>query len=186
MNNSRAVDRTMKEETLYFFGVAPNPSDIKYGLSNFTPLSVRIPHELNYFPWAIEDLIFPNAESAFQALKCHENEENVKKFMQLTDPRKAKALGRRVILRPDWEEVKVKWMFIVIYCKFEARKEMLLKTGAMKLVENNPRDKFWGCGSKKNGRNVLGKILMMVRSQLKNDEEINLEQFNPTQTLLKE
>lgn len=174
-----------KDETIYFFGVAPNQNDIKYGLSNFTPLPVRIPHDLNYFPWAIEDLTFATSEAAFQALKCHDNEENVRQFMQCSDPKKAKALGRRVTLRSDWEQIKVKWMFVVIYCKFEPRRQVLLKTGTAKLIENNPRDKFWGCGSKKNGRNVLGKILMMVRNQLKNDENVDLVEFDPTNILLR-
>ena len=74
-------------------------------------------------------------------------------------------------LRSDWEEIKVQWMYEVIWCKFECRKQLLLKTGSAQLIENSPRDKFWGCGSKKNGQNILGKILMEVRKQLKNNQE---------------
>ena len=79
-----------QQDTIYFFGIVDQDSKA-YGLSNFTKLPVKIPHQFGFFPWAKEeDLIFPTAEAAFQAYKCPNNEDDVRKFIALSDPKKAK------------------------------------------------------------------------------------------------
>ena len=83
------------------------------------------------------------------------------------------ALGRRVKLRKDWEQIKVSWMYKVLYFKFENRPELLAKTEDANLVENSPFDKFWGCGKSKNGKNASGKLLMLVRDHLIHKTEID-------------
>ena len=35
------------------------------------------------------------------------------------------------------------------------------------MVQDAPRDPFWGCGKNKKGRNEMGKALMRVRDQLR-------------------
>ena len=89
------------------------------------------------------------------------------------------ALGRRVKLRKDWEQIKVSWMYKVLYFKFENRPELLAKTEDANLVENSPFDKFWGCGKSKNGKNVTGKLLMLVRDHLIHKTEIDFLNFVP-------
>lgn len=76
-------------ETIKFFGVAES-SQIEYGLSNFTSISVKIPKR--HFPWSTEDLIFPHAEAAFQAFKCYKSKNDVQKFMTCDNPKKAKGI----------------------------------------------------------------------------------------------
>jgi hypothetical protein len=44
---------------------------------------------------------------------------------------------------------------------------VLLGTGDEELVENAPGDYYWGCGADGSGRNMLGRILMEVRSGLR-------------------
>ena len=81
-----------EEDTIYFFGIVDETSR-EYGLSNFTKWPVKIPHRFGFLPWAHEeDLIFPHSEAAFQAFKCPNNEEDVREFMALVDPKKAKGL----------------------------------------------------------------------------------------------
>ncbi len=87
-------------------------------------------------------------------------------------------LGRAVKLRKDWEEVKIKWMYVVVYHKFNPNPELLLKTGNAKLVEASPFDYFWGQGRSKTGSNVLGQILMIVRDQLRSGLELD-QDFDP-------
>jgi N-glycosidase YbiA len=56
-----------------------------------------------------------------------------------------------------------------VYRKFEFNPEIravLLATGDALLVENSPTDAYWGCGANGKGVNMLGKILMEVRSKL--------------------
>jgi predicted NAD-dependent protein-ADP-ribosyltransferase YbiA (DUF1768 family) len=38
------------------------------------------------------------------------------------------------------------------------------------IVEDSPKDDFWGWGPKRDGRNELGKIWMLLRSQLRSGE----------------
>ena len=130
-----------------------------YFLSNFYEADVEY-----------NGLTYKNNEAAFQAQKVTDPEEQ-KKFTELA-PNKAKALGRRVKLREDWEEVKVGIMHDIVLNKFTQNKELkakLLNTKDSKLIEGNTwNDTFWGVSSKTGkGRNELGKILMQVREEIK-------------------
>ena len=44
---------------------------------------------------------------------------------------------------------------------------LLLDTGDEVIVENAPRDYYWGCGADGSGKNRLGEILMEVRAILR-------------------
>lgn len=72
---------------------------------------------------------------------------------------------------PDWKEIKVGRMHLVLRAKFsqhEDLKEKLLATGSTVIIEDSKTDKFWGIGKKENGKNMLGNLLMMVRGELRN------------------
>jgi ribA/ribD-fused uncharacterized protein len=72
-----------------------------------------------------------------------------------------------VTLRPDWEDVKVDIMRKALEAKFTQIPELtkLLKdTGSRELIEASPKDSYWGYGRDKKGQNMLGKLLMEIRS----------------------
>jgi ribA/ribD-fused uncharacterized protein len=61
-----------------------------------------------------------------------------------------------------------------VYTKCRAHPEVaerLLATGDAKLVENSQYDYFWGCGRDRRGHNTYGKVLMDVRSRLREESE---------------
>ena len=65
-------------------------------------------------------------------------------------------------------------MYKVLIAKFtqhEDLKEQLIATGNSFLVEHTKRDKYWGDGgdggNDTKGRNMLGKLLVRVRNELK-------------------
>ena len=121
-------------------------------------------------PVAYNGLTYQNTEAAFQAQKCMTEEEKLL-FVEC-DPSRAKNMGRRVSLRPDWEEVKISLMEEIVLAKFTQNgdlKEMLLATGNALLKEGNKwNDLFWGVSLKTGkGENNLGKILMKVRDKLR-------------------
>lgn len=126
----------------------------------------------NYYvaPVTYNGLTFQSNEAAFQAQKTL-NEGQRRKFTRMA-PNKAKAKGRNVILRSDWEQVKNKIMYEVCYAKFTQNpelKEKLLLTGDEELIEGNTwHDTYWGVCNRR-GKNKLGKILMRVREELRND-----------------
>ena len=128
-------------------------------LSNFYSCSVHY-----------EGLTFGNTEAAFQAAKCLDMKER-ERFFSLSGGQ-AKRLGKRVELRPDWEDVKIDIMRQVLKSKFTQNPELrekLIATGDAELIEgNNWRDFYWGvCNGK--GQNHLGKLLMEVRVELKGE-----------------
>ena len=111
-------------------------------------------------------LTYGSSEAAFQAQKCMSEEEK-RPFTEYS-PSKSKGMGRRVQLRPDWEQVKVKLMEDIVRAKFAQHPklmEQLLATGDKVLVEGNRwGDTCWGVDSRTGqGENRLGKILMKVR-----------------------
>ena len=87
--------------------MAINNFDGKYAfLSNFYPATVFY-----------ETRKYPSAEHAFQAAKTWKHEEIIK-IQNAPTPGKAKRLGRKCTLRPDWEEVKDDIMYKIVKDKF--------------------------------------------------------------------
>lgn len=125
-------------------------------LSNFFEARVKV-----------DGLLFQNNEAAFQSFKP-EDPKN-REFFCTLNPSQAKRAGRRAKLRKDWEEIKQEIMYKVVLAKFTQNKELgykLLATGDAELIEENTwGDRIWGTVKGK-GRNLLGKILMRVRSEL--------------------
>lgn len=122
-------------------------------------------------PLYLKGVIWPTSEHYYQAQKfIHPVDEELCRRLQT--PRETFEMTRRedVEIRSDWDDVKVDVMRDAVYAKFSQNpdlKERLLNTGDAELVENSPVDYFWGIGQDGSGKNVLGKILMEVRDQLK-------------------
>lgn len=124
----------------------------------------------NFFPAEVsyEGAIYPSVENAFQAAKCVDTSE--REVFRVCSPAEAKRFGRRVRLRPDWEQVKLDIMRRLVTDKFARSDELhrrLLATEDAELVEGNAwNDTFWGvCRGR--GQNHLGRILMEVRDDLR-------------------
>jgi ribA/ribD-fused uncharacterized protein len=114
-----------------------------------------------------EGIWYRNAESAYQASKLDSRKARLQ-FQGLTGAQ-AKALGRTVELRDDWEDVKLSNMYDVVSAKFANNTGLRMKlmmTGDEEIVEENTwGDTYWGvCQGK--GENHLGKILMFTRWEL--------------------
>ena len=121
-------------------------------------------------PVTYQGLTYGSNEAAFQAQKCLSEAERLE-FTALR-PSDSKRRGRKVQLRPDWEQVKLGIMEDIVRAKFtqnEDLRAMLLATGDAVLEEGNSwNDTFWGISRKTGrGQNHLGRILMRVREELK-------------------
>lgn len=84
-------------------------------------------------------------------------------------PKEAKRLGRQCPIRVTWEDEKVAVMSALLRIKFSRTvlAEKLLATGDAELVEGNWwGDTFWGV-CKGEGENMLGKLLMQIREELR-------------------
>lgn len=115
-------------------------------------------------------------EAAFQAEKCADPRDCAA-FSELTAS-DAKRLGRTVDLRENWEDTKITVMRDLLRIKFLGQPElleMLLATKDAPLIEGNRwHDNFWGdctcdrCVGK-SGRNMLGQLLMDLRSSMQSN-----------------
>ncbi len=126
----------------------------------------------NFWPSPIVDenhLTWKTVEHYYQACKAT-TEEDRELIRNSPKPGDAKRLGKKIKLREDWEQVKLKIMYHCVKLKFaqnEDLKQKLLETGNAYLEETN----YWGdvCFGVCNGvgENYLGKILMQVRHELR-------------------
>lgn len=146
-----------------------------YFLSNFYKSNIKVNN----------GKIFPSSEHLFQALKT-KNKDEQEKIRLCKTPGEAKKLGYKVQLVDNWEDVKIAVMEKILFIKFtrnDTLKELLLATEERELIEGNTwHDNFWGnctCPKCKNieGKNNLGKLLMKLRTQIKEHEE-NYENSN--------
>ncbi len=72
--------------------------------------------------------------------------------------------------RPDWDDVKVGIMHDILRAKAQQHeyvRRKLLATGDRILVEDSWRDSYWGWGPNRDGQNMLGKLWMEVRAELR-------------------
>ena len=128
----------------------------------------------NFYPSPIEyeGIKYPTVEAAFQAAKTPDLHMKMT-IATAEHPGKAKRMGRKVILREDWEEIKDQVMEDCLRLKFSdpILREKLLATGDEELEEGNWwHDNYWGscycsrCGDV--GKNKLGYLLMKIRKEI--------------------
>lgn len=123
-------------------------------LSNFYPSIVKY-----------DDIEYPTVEHAYQAAKTLvlDDREIVKSCPTAAI---AKKLSKSLIIRPNWDIIKLEIMAELVFQKFEnstTLQQKLSATGNAILIEGNHwGDTFWGI-CKGVGDNNLGKLLMSIR-----------------------
>ena len=145
--------------TIYFY-----KADQSYGcFSNFS-----------LHPIQLEGTVWSTVEHYYQAQKFvgTENEGLIITIQNAKTPMEAATIGRdrTLKLRCDWEQVKTQVMWQGVLTKFLTHtdiQKILLDTGDELIVEDSPIDYYWGCGREKTGQNHLGKILMKVRQEIR-------------------
>lgn len=85
---------------------------------------------------------------------------------------------------PTWNQRKVDRMRWVLSFKFNRHKqwmlcERLLATGEANLIEESKTDAFWGTGKSGKGKNMLGVLLMELRSSLRKEIEDQRKKMQP-------
>ncbi|SNS69128.1 hypothetical protein SAMN06893096_106229 [Geodermatophilus pulveris] len=135
------------------------PDEEFFEFTNFAP-----------FPVLIEGLRWPTTEHYFQAAKFADAGLR-ERIRTCPSPRAALDLARQLHrhVRRDWMSVRVDVMRTALRAKFTqhpALGVLLVGTGDARLVEASPRDSFWGRGPRGTGANVLGLLLVELRSEL--------------------
>ncbi|HEX3149156.1 MAG TPA: NADAR family protein [Gemmataceae bacterium] len=123
------------------------------------------------YPVRMNGKLWPTSEHYFQAQKFQEVEHQ-ERIRQTNSPMIAARMGRdrKKPLRRDWESVKVAVMREVVRAKFSQHddiRQILLATGDANIVEHTTNDSYWGDGGDGSGKNMLGRILMEIREEMK-------------------
>jgi N-glycosidase YbiA len=128
-----------------------------YWLSNFFPAEVDL-----------DGVKYRSVEHAYAASKTLDRPAR-EKVRVVATPVTAKHIGKRLPIRPDWEDVKLQVMNDLLHQKFAPGSELaakLLATRNAHIEEANRwGDRFWGT-FKGEGANHLGRLLMQVRAEL--------------------
>ena len=145
----------------------------------FTAHSIVIP--------VLDEASFTCAEQYMMAEKAilFGDEKTCEAIMSTKDPSEQKRLGRMIKNYDEniWNEWRERIVYAGNMAKFtsdENMRKILLSTGNKILVEASPYDRIWGAGISEDdprindpkrwlGLNLLGKILMQVRENIKKE-----------------
>lgn len=163
---------------VFFWGHTPKQQGVidKSCLSQWYPAPFEVKTYGLHFETAEQFMMFAKAI-------LFEDEELAKEIAVTTDPKKAKALGRRVkgFDQQIWDEQKESIVYTANFYKFsqnkELRKFLLSFPDDVEFVEASPYDRIWGIGLKASdpraqdksqwlGENLLGKALTKTRKRL--------------------
>lgn len=124
---------------------------------------------------------FPTAEHAYHFQKFNYFSEDAERLNSLSIIQEAiirapsaheafkRAQEYKTYYDPNWDSIKEIEMYRILIAKVEQHeyvKRKLLQTGDRELVEDSWRDDYWGWGPNKDGKNILGKLWMRIRSEL--------------------
>ena len=132
-----------------------------YCLDNFSSFKVE---------W--DGYLYASLEEAYQTAKflksAPEIAEEIKKSHSAHEAQKI-AFANKDKVRSDWQEVKLTIMEELLRKKLQQIpyvKQKLLQTKDYIIVEDSPKDNFWGWGKDRTGENHLGKLWMKLRDEL--------------------
>lgn len=152
------------DSVFFYSGAAKEP----YGwMSNFSSYTVTFRRKT-----------YPSSEHLFQALKFEGTDDSWAEKIRLAKTAMwAAKMGRsrKHPIKENWDDIKDKAMYFILELKLKQHPDLqtkLLETEGKRLVEDSPKDSYWGVGSTGDGRNQLGKTWMYLRRDwsLKNSQ----------------
>jgi len=129
------------------------------------------------YPIKIDNHIFLTSESLYQSCRFNEYSDIQRIILNEKSPMSSKMKSKKYIsnTRSDWDNVRIDIMNWCIRMKLKSNwnefGNLLLSTGEQPIVEDSHKDRFWGGVLEDEyfvGRNILGKLLMNLRDDLKN------------------
>ena len=133
-----------------------------YPFSNFSSFNVK---------WRGRN--WQTSEHAYQASRfIGKNSKLVEQIFKAKSAHDACKLAEKNLGKDfgKYSEKDIENMEDILRCKLRQNPYVmrkLLQTGKRKIVEDSPKDSFWGWGRNRKGRNELGKIWMKLRGEIK-------------------
>lgn len=154
-------DVWLSEKMNYVIGFYPREF---YPLDNFSSFKVEYKGHL-----------YSSLEEAYQAARfIGSSEEVVEKIKHAHSAHEAQriAWANKDKQRSDWNDVKLNIMEELLRLKMRQNpyvKIKLLQTEQYLLVEDSPKDSFWGWVADRKGANQLGHLWMKLRDELRKE-----------------
>tara|TARA_B100000745_G_scaffold173343_1_gene113557 strand:+ start:7662 stop:8096 length:435 start_codon:yes stop_codon:yes gene_type:complete len=131
-----------------------------YCFSNFSSFQVVIWGE-----------VWMTSEHAYQAQKFITRKDIQAKIQDARSAHDAKVIAREhaFFTHSGWEKEKLEVMEDICRAKLEQHEfiqKRLRETGDGEIIEDSPKDSFWGWGPNQTGHNYLGKIWMKLRDEM--------------------
>ena len=132
------------------------------------------------YPIEIHGELWRTSEALYQALRFPGHPEVQQEIRNEKSPMAAKMKSkphRASKSRQDWELVRVDLMYwcleVKLYQNHSKFCDLLRSTGTQDIVESSSKDNFWGAIDQTSGslygQNVLGRLLMRLRSRARAD-----------------
>lgn len=141
------------------------------------------------FPINVNGVAIKTSEALYQACRFPLHPTIQKMIFTEASPMTAKRVVSpyKHLTRSDWDDIRhkiMRWSLRVKlaqnYSKFG---ELLLATGDKDIIEQSSRDDYWGAFMQGSavlvGQNVLGRLLMELRSRLQTDTSQELMTVDP-------
>lgn len=135
------------------------------------------------FPVLVNGCRASTVEAVYQACRFPHRPDLQEMIFAQNSPMTAKMKAKpfRSISREDWDNVRVRCMRWSLQLKlaynFTSFSQILASTGNMPIVELSTKDRFWGASPVDDttlvGANVLGRLLMQIRSDVFEKPEIH-------------
>src|SRR5712671_1069406 len=145
------------------------------------------------FPLRVDGVSVATAEALYQACRFPHLADVQRLIISQTSPMTAKMRSKpfRNESRPDWNSVRVaimRWSLRVkLVQNWDKFRSLLLMTENLPIVEDSRRDDYWGAVAAKDdpsvlvGQNVLGRLLMEVREQIRFASADEWQEVSPPQ-----
>ena len=133
------------------------------------------------FPLRINGVRVPTSEALYQACRFPHLPDVQREIIGQHSPMTAKMKSKthRKDSREDWDQVRTKIMRWCLRVKlaqnYDEFARLLLATKDRQIVEQSRKDDYWGAKVADTtdetliGRNILGRLLMELREEIKND-----------------
>ena len=132
-----------------------------YCLDNFSSFKVKY-----------NGYVYSTAEEAYQAAKFYKCAPKIVDAIRNSfSAHEAQKIARenKNFQRADWEKIKLRTMEEILRAKVQQNPyvlKKLLETKKYIIVEDSPKDNYWGWGLYRNGENMLGKLWMKLRDEI--------------------
>jgi len=137
---------------------------------------------MRLYPILYAGRIFKASENVYQFSKLPDElkKEYIDRFPKM-NPFTARKITRKLPVRDDWEEIKLKVMFDTLRLKFYQHPYLIKQIVKIEgpLVEYNTwKDTYWGYDiNLKKGKNMLGKLLTLLKDAWQEGKEPKFSDF---------